>query len=362
MALKIVRGKNLPIGVDLGSTRVKVAQLRVAAENLELVAASAVDIPPARRKDLKSRLDFIAQSIRAMMGRDTFKGREAILSLPAQATFLHHVKMPQVPEEHMDNALRMELQGKTPYAVEDATIRYVIAGELPGEEEKKVEVIVAAVPSKLLNAYLSMSRRAGLDVVGVNIEPCAIVECFARLFRRTSDVGRSTLFVDIGANTTQVVLAMGSKLVFARNLKIGGETLEQQLAEAKGVPLAEAVVLHQDLTAGKLTEAEQTELYRFFGGGLDGLADEINQCLRYYESVFRNQSIERAIFVGGLAYDKRLCQLLAQRLNLPAQVGDPFLRIKKVEGSQSKVDIDCREPQPAWAVAVGLSLGATQAA
>ena len=139
MALKIVRGKNLPIGVDLGSTRVKVAQLRLAEENLELLAATAVDIPPARRKDLKSRLDFTAQSIRAMMGRDTFKGQEAILSLPAEATFLHHVKMPQVPEDHMDNALRMELQGKTPYAVEDATIRYVVAGELPGEEEKKLE-------------------------------------------------------------------------------------------------------------------------------------------------------------------------------------------------------------------------------
>jgi len=295
------------------------------------------------------------------MGRETFKGRQAILSLPAEATFLHHVKMPQVPEAHMDNALRMELQGKAPYAVEDATIRHVVAGELPGEE-KKLEVIVVAVPSKVLNAYLSMSRRAHLDVVGVNIEPCAIVECFARLFRRASDVGRSTLFIDIGATTTQVVLGMGNQLVFARNLKFGGETLDQQLAEAKGIPLAEAVILHQDLIAGKLTEDEQTELYRSLSGALDSMADEINQCLRYYESIFRNQSIERAIFVGGMAYDTRFCQLLAQRLNLPAQVGDPFLRIKRAQDAPASTAVDCRRPQPAWAVAVGLSVGATLAA
>ncbi len=95
-------------------------------------------------------------------------------------------------------------------------------------------------------------------------------------------------------------------------------------------------------------------------GQLRTMADELTQCLRYYESVFRNSSVERAVFVGGGAYDKRLCQSLAQRLNLSAQIGDPLMGLKCASGATLSPGMDRRAPQPNWAVAVGLSLGAAQ--
>jgi Tfp pilus assembly PilM family ATPase len=95
---------------------------------------------------------------------------------------------------------------------------------------------------------------------------------------------------------------------------------------------------------------------------LDSLADELTQCVRYYDSVFHNQGIERAIFLGGQANDKRLCQTIAQRLNLPAQIGDPLVRIGSTQAGDLNAGLDRREPQPRWAVAVGLSLGALEAA
>ena len=88
----------------------------------------------------------------------------------------------------------------------------------------------------------------------------------------------------------------------------------------------------------------------------------MTQCLRYYESVFRSQSVDRAIFVGGQAYDKRLCQAIAQRLNMPSQIGDPLVRMRRTDGAGVDPKLDWRNPQPAWAVAVGLSLGPTVAA
>jgi Tfp pilus assembly PilM family ATPase len=95
---------------------------------------------------------------------------------------------------------------------------------------------------------------------------------------------------------------------------------------------------------------------------VDEMTDEFTQCLRYHESVFRNQAVERAIFLGGQAVDKRLCQNIAQRLNVPAQVGDPLVRISSSAAGAPETGIDRREPQPRWAVAVGLSIGGGQAA
>jgi hypothetical protein len=39
-----------------------------------------------------------------------------------------------------------------------------------------------------------------------------------------------------------------------------------------------------------------------------------------------------------------------------AQVGDPLVRVKHAEGGV-EMGIDRRQPQPGWAVAVGLSMG-----
>ncbi len=68
------------------------------------------------------------------------------------------------------------------------------------------------------------------------------------------------------------------------------------------------------------------------------------------------------MFLGGQAYDKHLCQSIAKQMNLPAQVGDPLMRIAHVSDAGLQAGLDRREPQPGWAVAVGLGLGANEAA
>lgn len=363
MSLKVVRARNLPIGVDLGSRMLKLAQLRqVDDQVVELLGADGLELPAPVRSSLHDRLNFMADGIRRMLAADIFKGRQAILSLPADATFVHHVRIPKLPPEQIPSAIQQELSGKLPYSLDKAVVRTVIAGDVFGEGEPHQEVVVVAVAKQVLEQYLAMARRAKLDVVGVNIESCAIVECFGRLFRRATDMARTTLFVDIGSASTQVVLAVGNHLSFVRNLAIGGDRLDQELAEGLRISPDEARLRRMELADDKAAPQQVSEAYGFMERGLDSMVEQLTQCLRYYESVFRNQSIERAIFVGGQAYDKRLCQTMAKRLNLPAQVGDPLVRVQRSAGCENTVRIDSRVPQPGWAVAVGLSVGATVAA
>ena len=191
MPLKIVRGKNLPIGIDLGSSAVKLAQLRLLEGNYELLAAATEEIPLECRIDQEQRLAFITDAIRRMLKPKTFMGKQCILSLPAEATVVQHVKMPRLKSDQVADAIRFELQGKLPYSVDDAIIRHVVAGDIPGDSDAKQEMIAFTVPRQTVDAYLTMSRRAKIDVVGINVESCAIVECFGRLFRRTSDAERT---------------------------------------------------------------------------------------------------------------------------------------------------------------------------
>jgi len=337
-------------------------QLRLGDDDVELLAAGAADVPLAGTTDRHERIALLLQAVRGILRPNCFKGRQCILSLPAQETFVHHVKLPKLSPQQTQEALRAELHSKLPYPVEEAVIRDILAGEVVSDGEAKREVIVVAASQATLEGYLAMARRAQLDVVGINIEACAIVECFGRLLRRAEDSARTILFVDLGAASTQVVLSHGEHIVFARNLTTAGQQLDRAVADGMKIPVEQAHAARRNLQQADPPTAAQDDLYRLLDGPLDALADEVTQCLRYYESVFRNQSIERAIFLGGQAHDKRLCQALAQRLNLPAQVGDPLARIKRVAGAGLEIGLDRREPQPDWAVATGLCLGANKAA
>ena len=362
MRLQVVRARVFPIGVDLGHSAVKLAQLRFGTDAFHLLAVGSSEIPRSCRADLPARLECLGAGIRKVLKSGPFKGRRAVLSLPAEDTFVHHVKLPKMPPEQIRSSVESELQGKLPCPVSEAIIRHIVAGETYVDGEPRLEVITVSASRELLNSYLAMAKAVKLDVVGVNVESCAVVECFSRLFRRAVDAARAILMVDLGSASTQVVLAHGNNIVFARNLRIGCEHLDQAVADAMDIPLEQAHDLRLDLAKTNKDGTAETELYRLLDNALNTMGGELTQCLRYYESVFRNQTIERVIFVGGGAYDTRLCQALARRLNLPAQVGDPLVRIERVEGAGLWMGLDRRAPQPDWAVAVGLSLGAAEAA
>ena len=365
MSLKVLKTRTMPVGIDLGTAVIKMAQMRNADDRLELLAAARTDVPPDCRDDAAKRRDFLAGNLRNILKTHGFKGRRCVLSISASDTFVQHIKTAKMPPEELDKTLRWELEGKLPFNHNDAIIRHMMVAQVQDGHESEQEVIVVAISRASAEAYLEMAHCGRLEVVALNVESCAILECFARLFRRADDAHRATLFLDLGRTYTQAVISHGSKLVFARNLLFGADQIDAAVSEAMGMPVEDVGPFRRklvDLTGDAAADADR--LYEAMNEPLKGVVDEITKCLRYYESVFPSNPVERAIFLGGQARDRRLCQGIARQLNLPSQVGDPLARIKHAEnaGIEPDGELDLRQTQPEWAVAVGLSLGATEEA
>ena len=353
---RIFKRNILPIGVDLGSSAVKLAQLRVNGDELELIAAGSREIPDSLHNSHTERLSVIPNIVREILRSQPFKGNKSILSLPAEATFVQHLRLPRLTPEQTTQALRLELHNRIPSDAGDMVIRHIVVGDAPHAEHSQREVIAIAAARSTVDAYLSMARQARLDVCDVNIEPVAIVECFAHLLRRASDSDRTIFFLDIGETTTQVVLAHGIQIAFARNLSIGGRHFDQAIAAGMGISLEEARALRRSAPHDQGNTSAKDKLYRLLDDTLDETAAELTKCIIYYRSVFKERNIELAIFLGGQAYDRDLCQAIARRLNLPATIGNPLLGIKRAESDGLEPPLDQRQPHPDWAVAVGLSL------
>ncbi|MFI5380136.1 MAG: pilus assembly protein PilM [Tepidisphaerales bacterium] len=394
---KCLRPKPNPIGADFGSDTIKLAQVARADNDWKLVAAASIDVPAHVRHDMPAKMAFLAQSVRELVAQGGFIGRDAIIALPAASMYIQHLRLPKMDEETLRKSIPWEARGKLPIDPAAAVLRHHVAGEVFQDHEPKDEVIVMAAGRDVVSGYLNMAARAKLDVIGMNVEPRAIVDCFGHVYRRKGDAEMTNCFIDIGFSSTRVVIANGAHILFARSIPSGGDHLSRAVAAALQIDLEQARQIRWRLAASQPASSERQKkqeveseanppLVQEAGGDvrvcepaqqtaaacrspqaelieramldpLRRLVEEIDFCRRYYEASFPNRPIGRLVFVGGEAKQRWTCQQIAQELGIAAQVGDPLVRMGRISDIGPESGIDRRQPQPNWAVAIGLSMG-----
>lgn len=408
-----------PIGVDFGSDCLRMAQIQVTNGEPRIIAAASADVPSHVRNDANARASFFVETAKDLLAQGGFKGRRAVLALPAAQMYIQHLRIPKMDEEAMKKALPWEARGKIPIDPMHALLRHVVAGEIYQDSEPKNEVILMAAAREVVNSMLASAAKAKLDVIGMNVEPMALVDCFNHIYRRKIDQASLNCYVDIGFKSTRAVIAEGDKILFARSIPIGGEHFNRAVSTALGIGTEEAKLLRiklcqvqpamdehrakQEIRAGETAEAGEesfallnaslaaSEKQQKDGGAvatmampvvkkvkgklptdpaeqivlveealhepLEKLVQELGLCRRYHEATFQNKPVEKLVFVGGEAKQRRLCQNIAREMSLAAQVGDPLVRMGRISEVGIESGIDRRQPQPGWATAIGLSLG-----
>jgi type IV pilus assembly protein PilM len=161
--------------------------------------------------------------------------------------YIQHLRIPRMDDEALKKALPWEARGKIPIDPSHALLRHTVAGEIYQDSEPKDEVILMAAARETVNSLLSAAAKAKLDVLGMNVEPMAIVDCFNHIYRRKVDQTSINLFVDIGFKSSRAIIAEGSKIVFARTIPVGGEHLNRAVAQALGIGAEEAKLLRVKL-------------------------------------------------------------------------------------------------------------------
>lgn len=343
----------MPIGIDLGSESIKIAQMRYHNGQPSLAAASVTEIPDHARNDSLGRLEFFSRSIPEAIASGGFKGKECVVSLPASTAFVRHLKIPRLDAKSTQAAVMRAAQDVLSYPVSQALIKYIVTGDVYHEGETRQEIILIAIPETTMEAHLDMLHKAKLKVVAVSIEPLAIIECFGNIFDWAAGDDDSIMYVDMGYSSTQVVVGHGKNLVFVRNIERGSKGIIEAICEDKEVTENEALEVYNNAIKAGPDSSEYNELLPLITPWLETVGDLLDKSLLYYQSVYRKAGAGKVLFTGGLSSDRRLCQMLAQRLNLPAQVGDPGAGL--ADGVQLLEMLGITSPM--MAVSMGLSLG-----
>ncbi|MCG8615659.1 MAG: pilus assembly protein PilM, partial [Desulfobacterales bacterium] len=340
---------------------------------------------------------FLEDIIVQLLREGDFKGRRVAASMPAPLTHVLHLRLNRGDNAFLDAEMEEQLRGRVPVDPTQMVTRRVDVAEVMANGSAKQEVIAMAVRRSVVMHHVEILKRAGLGVVGIHCEPVAILEAFSHLFRRERDKEKTTLFIDLGLQTTKAIIAHGNQMVFAKMIQVAGEHFDRQFAEELGIDFAEARQRRRDQAGEPLGEGAPPELDRaqrnhavtgaviqnaapeeteseatqaavatehalqpigetIPSGGemLDCLIDELQLCIGYHGSLFPQRRINSLVFIGGESRQIAMCQRIARALKLPAQLGDPLARAGRDAVDAPMVNVDLREPQPSFAVSLGL--------
>lgn len=383
----------MPIAIDFGTGALKILQVNTG-QPPAMQAIVCLETPQALIGDNKRRMEFQLSALPKLVKKGGFKGKRAVCSIPAWQTTCKHLQFPRqdgVPLAQLVAAAIPQQLGVDPSSL---VYRFI---EVSNKEKSnnKVDVVLIAVERAVVDRLMATLVDAKLEPVGIQSEFMCTVRAFDDIHRRLEDNKANTLYLDIGASTTKVMITHGRTLVFARMIDVGGRHLDAAIAKQMNVdevtarqmrlaldaeteklfapavtpvtaaPAEPEVDRRKDQAPPGFTEditRQPTVAVAPAGANLleplEIITDEVRLCLRYHASQFPGQKVDRIIFVGGESRHRGLTQHIARVLKLSAQIADPLARVART-GTESVLGIDLKQPQPGWAVALGLCLAPT---
>ncbi len=364
-------GRHWPIALEMGTESIKMLQMRKIGEELAVCACGRRTFPHSIRGDDQRRTDYAVTAVREILRSGKFRGKRAITALPSSEIAIKNIRLPHLPEHERIEAIMWEASERFDFDLTEDTLKYHHAGEVRQGTETQEEIILLAARKEALENHLAMIDRAGLRIEHIDPEPIALFRAFTRLMRRWGDDDNVSVIVDVGEQSTRVLVARGRQIVFIKNIDIAGRRLTEAVAKQLNLSLEEAADLramiareHAECESPPPEQAESPQhgqasesvcwtIHDAVRGELEDLGREIALCLRYCSVTFRGLRPQSVTITGGQAYDPSVVRLLSEQLGIECVIGRP---LRGINLSQVGFEGDRRGMLAEWAVCAGLAI------
>ena len=267
---------------------------------------------------------------------------EVICVLPAHTVFTRVVplEMPGGSLEQVAAVVGFEAQQNIPFPLEEVVWDYVVMGNTPSGA---VNVVFLAVKADLLESLCDAVSSTGLNITSVLVAPLALYDAF-RSASSTGDSSSTTLLLDIGSRTSNMVIAAEGAF-FSRSIPSGGlavtaavaKDIHAELDEAENLKISRGSVA---LGAGfeQPSDPVEANIARIARQTLLKTQADISRSLSYYRSNLGGNDPSLILLTGGMASLPYLAEFFTEKLQKETSFFNPLEGITVTESARSFVD------------------------
>jgi type IV pilus assembly protein PilM len=341
------------IGVDIGSTGVRAAELSMGTTPPTLGRVAQVAVAPGAVANGEVRDPAaVADALRELWHRGKFRSKQIILGVGNQRVVVREVSLPWLPDKDLRESLPFQIQEYVPIPVEEAVLDFQVLEEFEREGRRMVRLLLVAAQKIMVQQIVQAAELAKLAPVGLDLVPFAIVRSAGDQDGAGLPQQGDEAVVDIGADITNICIHGGGLPRFVRILPSGGRVITEVMARTLSVSEEEAERLKRGDASG--SAAAQRDVAKTAGLTRAGaFADEIRSSMDFYQSQTPGARVARVLVTGGGSKLPGLLALLGERLPVPVAQGRPFHRVTPTLDLSPDA---MAEAEPLLAVAVGLAL------
>ncbi len=341
------------VGLDIGTSAVRAAQVASARGAPSLVKFGQVPLPPGAVSDGEIRdPEPVSDAIAQLWKRVGMRTRKAIIGVANQRVVVRQVDVPYLEEKDFRSSLRFQVSDHIPMPLAAAELDYQIVEDyVTDEQEHRMRVLLVAAATDMVRSFVDATATARVEPAGVDVTPFAVARAVSSAARGEAGVGGAEAIVDVGASVTNIVIHDNGEPRFVRILLVGGDALTSALAEEFDVGFDEAEAIKLDLARGVGSERAR----RVLSERARGLVDEIRGSLDYYLGQEESQPVTSIILTGGGSLTPGLLHDLEQALRSRVVRATPLADMDVKRSGLTAEQV--KQVEPVAAAAVGLALG-----
>ena len=358
------------VGVDIGSSSIKVVQLRRERGHAILETYGEIALGPYSSTEVGRATHLqapeLAQALKDLMTEANVSAKSAGISVPFSSSLTSVIEMPDMPDEQLAQMIPLEARKYIPANINEVMLDWFIIPEDPDKEEwtrsrslapaeeaapkgtGKKEVLLVAIHNEVLSTFQTVAKESGLNVGFYELEVFGVV-------RATLGSGLApVMIIDIGAATTKVYIVERGIIRLSHLINIGSQELTLGVSRSLGWNFERAERIKRELGLlvregadsgqdSKVKEALLSTLGRIFS--------DINRVLLSYEKKY-GRNVSQVVLTGGGSSMTGIDTYASELLSIDVKRGQPF---EKIQTPAFLEDV-LKQVGPEFAVSVGMAL------
>jgi type IV pilus assembly protein PilM len=305
------RRASRPFGLDIGSTAVKLVELRGAGPSLAVARCASIPIAAGIVAEGGIRdAEAAGAAIRQAAAAAGVTGSEAVIGICGRELIIKKLQIPEIPAKALPDAVRIEAEREIPFAIDEVFLDYHITGQ----QNRVIDLtLVAAKKTKVLE-YHAVVSAAGFTPAVIDVDGFALGNQHELVAGASAE---RVAVADVGATMTKIAVVGGGLTHLVRDVPLGGCRYTQAIAARLGISFERA----EAIKTGAASSPDPRAVTDACAGITRDLGREIQRALDYHaESDVAAPPVTGVSLVGGASAFAGLAESLASLLGLPVAV------------------------------------------
>jgi type IV pilus assembly protein PilM len=342
------------IGLDIGSSAIKVVAVRHSGGKKPTVALLAFGIEPLPPQAIVEgtimNQSAVVDAIRSLWGRLKLRQKEVALAIAGHSVIIKKILVPVMTRDELQEQIPWEAERHIPFAKDDVEIDYQVVN--PRNAAGQMELLLVAAKKEVVHDYAAVVREASLIPQVVDVAAFSVQNAFESNYDVAG--GETVVIINVGAATSNINIMKDGVSLFTRDVTIGGTAFTEEIQKQLNISHEEAEAYKVGGSADEHGVIPQ-EVERIIQNVAASMAGEFQRSLDFYLATSNEANIAKIYLSGGSAKVAALRNAIEVRSRLPVEVVDAWRKVSvdmKLDGDFLKLH------SPEAMVGLGLALRA----